>query len=126
MEDEDGSSGQKIEPLDKAVTKITMRVAPEIIKAFETETQGLQIFEVKLTGLQSFAQFMAFSDFLKQEIDGVQTVMQTRIKGNAMTVQVEFEGKKDKFFKEISEHDAFPFSAAVQNTEEGEILINIE
>lgn len=126
VENQGENTGLTIESMERAITKISMRLVPEIIKAFEKEAPDVQIFEIKLTGLKSFAQFMAFSDFLKQDIDGVQEVMQTRIKGSSMTVQVEFKGEKNEFFKEISEHNSFPFSAVVLKTEEDEIIVNIE
>jgi hypothetical protein len=111
--------------MKKAISRISMRMGPEIINALDKKATGVQRLEIKLNGIKSFGQFMAFSDFLKQDVPGVHTVMQTRSKGNSMTIQIEFEGDKAQFFKKISEGVTFPFSAGVQKSDAGEIIVNI-
>lgn len=110
---------------EKAIKNITTRLGPEIIKAFSLNGPELHQFKVTLQGLKGFGQFRVLQDFLKKEIEGVKSVIQTRVKGYSISMSVEFMGAKDKFLKAILKHENLPFPADVVHTDEGEIIMTI-
>ncbi|MFC1534566.1 hypothetical protein ACFLZG_02625 [Thermodesulfobacteriota bacterium] len=125
--DEDTMDAEQVmETLERAIKNIVIRLGPEIIKSFEESEETVNALKIELRGLKSFEQFRTFRDFLKGNFKGVKSVTQTRIKGDSITILVEFSGKKDTFLDKILAHEKFPFLADVSKTEEGEVVFNIK
>lgn len=112
--------------LERSVRDIAVRLSPLMIESFKEGEDIENTVEVELRGLKSFEQFRRFRDFLKDNISGITSITQTRIKGDSMTLLVEFTGKKEMFFKKIKEHQKFPFQADIYPIEDGGIIIDIE
>jgi len=123
----EGGNGKEhiIKGIEKAISNIAVRVSPEIILALETHGGNIIEINVTLKGLRSFKQFREFRDFLKRDIFGVGLVLQTRVKGNAISVSVAFSGDQETFMEKVFKHKNFPFPADVTKTEKGEIIIDI-
>ena len=117
---------QIIESVEKVISKIAIRMIPPIIKAMEPPEENIQQLEISLKGLKNFQQFRAYRDFLKKEIKGVKSVRQTRIRGDAMSILVEFIGDREEFLDKASSHKNLPFEVELIITEEGEIVIKIQ
>lgn len=117
---------QVIESVEKAISKIAVKMIPPIIKAMEPPEESPQQIEIALKGLKNFQQFRAYRDFLKREIKGVKSVRQTRIRGDAMSILVEFIGDREEFLDKASTHQNLPFEVELIITEEGEIVIKIQ
>ncbi len=117
---------QIIESVEKVIGKIAIRMIPQIIKAMEPPEENIQQLEISLKGLKNFQQFRAYRDFLKKEIEGVKSVRQTRIRGDAMSISVEFTGDKEQFLDRATTHENLPFEVELKINEDGEIVIKIQ
>jgi len=122
----DEGSGQIIGTIERAINGIAARLGPEIIRAVERSEPGVSKLKVELRGLKSFEQFRRFREFLLREVEGVTSVIQSRIKGSSITVLVEFLGQKERFLDILLGHEDFPFLAGLSRTETGEIVVNIK
>ena len=120
-----GGTDLIMEGIERAINNIVKRLIPAITKAFEMEKSSIHYMRITLKGLMSFKQFREFEGFIKNDIKGVGLVRQTRVKGNSISISVEFSGAEDKFLDMMLGHENFPFQADVSKTEEGEIIINI-
>jgi len=117
--------GRMLESIEKAVSEVAARMVPPIIRAFEEPETRFSRLEMTLRGVTNFKQFSDYRAFLKREIDGVKSVKQTRIRGNAISFLVEYEGDENKFLDLTLNHENQPFEADLSKTEGGEIIINI-
>ena len=117
---------QVIETVEKAISKIAVKMIPPIIKAMAPPEEKPQQIVIALKNLKNFQQFRAYRDFLKKEIKGVKSVRQTRIRGDAMSILVEFTGDREEFLDKASSHENLPFEVELTITEEGEIVIKIQ
>lgn len=117
---------QVIESVEKVINKIAIRMIPPIINAVEPPAESIQNLEISLKGLKNYQQFRAYRDFLEKEIDGVKSVRQTRIRGDAMSISVEFIGDKDQFLDRATNHEKLPFDVELITDENGEIIIQIK
>ena len=120
-----GGMEQIVETIEIAVNNVASRLSPEIMMAIELpETKTAQL-SLTLKGLRSFRQFREFKDFLEKNVPGVKSVRQTRLRGDSMSVAVEFLGDEEKFVERVSNHENLPFKADWAKTEEGEIVVLI-
>jgi hypothetical protein len=117
--------GRMLESIEKAVSEVAARMVPPIVRAFEEPETRFSRLEMTLRGVTNFKQFSDYRAFLKREIDGVKSVKQTRIRGNAISFLVEYEGDENKFLDLTLNHENQPFEADLSKTEGGEIIINI-
>jgi hypothetical protein len=125
-ETEPDNREQVIESVEKVINKIAIRMIPPIIKAMEPPEENIQQLEISLKGLKNFQQFRAYRDFLKKEIEGVKSVRQTRIRGDAMSISVEFTGDREQFLDRATTHENLPFEVELKIDEDGEIVIKIQ
>ncbi|MGD9034344.1 MAG: hypothetical protein PVH02_16865, partial [Desulfobacteraceae bacterium] len=125
MADGAGDMEQIVETIEIAVNNVASRLTPEIMTAIELpETETAQL-SLSLKGLRSFRQFREFKDFLEKRVPGVKSVRQTRLRGNSVSLAVEFLGDEEKFVERVSSHEKLPFKADWAKTEEGEIVVLI-
>ena len=91
------------------------------------EGAGVEINQVAITlqGLGDFKQLRAFTDFLKKEMRGIISVIQTRVRGPSISISVEFLGNKDRFLGALLKHEGLTFQAAVNDAEDGDIIISV-
>ena len=82
--------------------------------------------DITLKGLSSYKQFRVFRDFLRRDVSGVKSVRQTRVRKDAISIAVEFEGDRESFVERILNHDNLPFLVKLEQGEEEEILFRIE
>jgi hypothetical protein len=125
MADGAGEMEQMVKTIEIAVNNLASRLTPEIMTAIELpETETAQL-SLTLKGLRSFRQFGEFKDFLEKKVPGVKSVRQTRLRGNSVSVAVEFLGDEKKFVERVSNHEKLPFKADWAMTEEGKIVVLI-
>ena len=120
-----GDMAQMVETIEMAVNKVASRLSPEIMTAIELPEAKITRLGLTLRGLRSFRQYREFKDFLETKVPGVKSVRQTRVKGNSMSVAVEFLGDEEIFLNRVSNHENLPFKAELTRTEEGGILVFI-
>ena len=82
--------------------------------------------DITLKGLSSYKQFRVFRDFLRRDVSGVKSVRQTRVRKDAISIAVEFEGDRESFVERILNHDNLPFLVKLEQGEEEEILFRID
>lgn len=123
----EGAGGMKqiLETIDMAVNKVASRLSPEIMVAIELPEAKITQLALTLKGLRSFRQYRDFRDFLEKKVPGVKSVRQTRVKGNSMSMAIEFLGDEEKFLNRVSNHKNLPFKAHLAKSEEGEIVVFI-
>jgi len=114
------------ESLIDVIEEIAAKMGPETIETMEAMESGLSKIEVELSGLRSFDQFRVFRSFLTAKIQGVESVVQSRIRPNSITIHVEYMGSQESFFEQISDHKDFPFWADISSPEEGKILVDLK
>ena len=112
--------------LERAINNIANRLSPAIIKYIEGNEEEVNTLEIELRGLRNFKQLRTFENFLKEDIKGVKSVIESRIKGPSITVAVEFSGDKKTFLGKVKRHEKFPFIAELDETENDEVIIKIK
>lgn len=124
---EEGGAGieQVVRTIERAVGHVAGRLSPEIMMAIERPQAKTTQLLLTLKGLRSFKDFAAFKDFLEKRVAGVKSVKQTRVKGDSVSVSVEYLGDEERFLDSVSKHESLPFRADLEKTEEGEILVFI-
>lgn len=116
---------QRIPFLEKAIRKIATQIGLEIIKSSQMDEPRINQLVIELRGLKNFDQFRKIRTFLLNDIEGVNTVTQTKILGNTMSILVEYSGKQDQFIGKILKHKGFPLPADVTTTGQDGIVISI-
>jgi len=116
---------QMVETIEIAVNNVASRLSPEIMMAIELPETKTAKLSLTVKGLRSFRQFREFKDFLEKNVPGVKSVRQTRLRGDSMSLAVEFLGDEEKFLGRVSNHENLPFKADWAKTEEGEIVVLI-
>jgi hypothetical protein len=125
MEETSADMDQVVETIERLVNKVAARLGPRISSTIQSEEDTLNQLELVLQGVRNFNQFKMFKDFLENEISGVESVKQTRVRDNAMSISVEFFGDEKRFLDMISTQKSLPFATDVKRTEEGEIDVLI-
>jgi hypothetical protein len=116
---------QMTETLERLVNRLVTRLAPVIIQAGAPDNEKVHHLDITLTGLKTYNQFREFRDFLRNSVTGVKSVRQTRVRKGSISIAVEFRGDRDRFIDRVLKHKNLPFSLDFDQTEEGEILLNI-
>jgi hypothetical protein len=122
----DSDREQIMDALTRAVNSIANRLTPAIIESFEETEQEINLIEVELRGLRDFRQLNAFVEFLKADIEGVKSVIQTSVRRDLINLSVVFSGKRDTFFNRVKSHERFPVFADFRQKEEGVFVIEIK
>jgi len=111
--------------LDRAINNIAVQFGPQIIKAFGKKDEETNKILITLKDASSFGEFRLFKNFLEKEIGGIKSAIQSRIKGNSITVSVEFFGTRDAFINKLKGSNKYPVREGA-DTEGGELVIEIE
>lgn len=120
-----GGMEQMVQSIEAAASKVAKRLSPEIMMAMELSQVRVTQLPLKLRGLRSFRQFRIFREFLMTRVPGVKAVKQTRLKGNSLSLSIEYLGDTEKFLNKVSRREDLPFEADLGRTEEGEIIVLI-
>ena len=116
---------QVVETIETLVNNVAARLSPRISSTIQSKEVTLNHLELVLQGVRNFNQFRVFKDLLENDISGVESVKQTRVRDNAMSISVEFFGDEKRFLDMISTQKSIPFVTDVKRTEEGEIHVLI-
>ena len=125
MEETPTDVDQVVETIERLVNNVAARLSPRISSTMQSKEATLNQLELVLQGVRNFNQFRMFKDLLENDISGVESVKQTRVRDNAMSVSVEFFGDEKRFLDMISTQKSLPFVTDVKKTEEGEIFVLI-
>jgi hypothetical protein len=116
---------QVVETIGNLVSDMAARLSPKMWNTMQFQEATLRRIEFALLGLRSFSQFRAFKSFLENDISGVKSVKQTRVRDNTMFISVEFFGDEKRVIDMISTQTSLPFMTDVERTEEGEIFVTV-
>jgi hypothetical protein len=100
-------------------------MAPAILGAVGTERMKVRRLSVTLTGLRSYQQFSAFKDFLERSVNGVESVVQTRMRRNSISIDVSFRGDRPAFLDRVLNHERLPLKLEATHTEGNVIVFNV-
>jgi hypothetical protein len=125
MEETSAEVDQVVETIGNLVSDVAARLSPKIWNTMQFQDATLCRIELALLGLRSFSQFRAFKGFLENDISGVKSVKQTRVRDDAMFISVEFFGDEKRVIDMISTQTSLPFMTDVETTEEGEIFVTV-
>ena len=109
--------------LESLADKLAERFAPAITELSRDQIQKL---EITLMGLSSYKQLNVFTDFLRKQVLGVQSVRQVRVRKDSITIEVEFQGDRYRFLDSVLNHENLPFPLNLAETQEGNILLKLE
>jgi hypothetical protein len=124
--DEGLSSMQEMmEPLERAIKRVALSLGPAIVRMAEAPKTRMNRIEVTLDGIRNFKELRVFEDFLKKDVEGVQSVRESRIAGRTVSLLVDFMGDSDALFRSLSNHESFPFPAELGQAEKGNIVIDL-
>ncbi len=111
--------------LDRAINNIAVQFGPQIVKAFGKKDEETNKILITLMDAKSFEEFRLFRNFLDKEVGGIKSAVQSRIKGNSITVSVEFSGTRDAFVNKLKGRSGSTVREGA-DTEGGGLVIEIE
>ncbi len=114
------------EALERLVNILAVRFMPHIVEYAGYDQEKVYNLEVTLAGLTNHRQFEMFEKFLELEITGIKSVIQTRIKGNTISMAVEFQGNRNRFLDRVMNHEKLPFPLDFESVGENGILFRIK
>jgi hypothetical protein len=117
---------QILESLEMLADQMASKLAPVIRQAAARSQGGLSELAVLLRGLTSYSQFRILQDFLSREVQGVQSVRQTRVRRDSISISVEFQGNRDMFLNRVLNHERLPLPLRVEPSAEDQIVLIVE
>ena len=126
IEQELTDTEQIIAALQGIVNRLAATLCPCIIEAVASEHGKIYQLEVTLAGMSRPKQFWRFSDFLREEVVGIKSVIPSKIKGNSISTTVEFQGDGKKFINRVLNHQKLPFPLHLRQTDEKAIVFNLD
>jgi hypothetical protein len=117
---------QILESLEILADQMASKLAPVIREAAARSQGGLSELAVLLRGLTSYSQFRILQDFLSREVQGVQSVRQTRVRRDSISIAVEFQGNRDMFLNRVLNHERLPLPLRVEPSAEDQIVLVVE
>lgn len=112
-----------MDTLDEILSDGINEISPDILMAFKKEDEKLSRFDISLKGLDSLKQVIAFISFVKDNITGVVSVYQTRIKSGELTISVEYSGARNMFIGKMKSSTEMPFAASIGIDDEGLLTV---
>lgn len=110
---------------EKAVYKISRRMAPLIVKSFDSQEIQTQLFAVTVAGLKNFKQFREIKEFLEKKIKGTQLVRQTGSRGDSISMIIEYMGDPQKYLAQLANQQSLSFKFSVEKTDESKLIFTI-
>ena len=124
--EQDLDAEQSIAALEGVVNQAATTLCPCIIGAVVSEHGKTYPLEVTLSGMSRPGQFWRFSDFLKEEVKGVTSVIPSKINGNSISATVIFQGDGNKFINRVMNHPKRPFPLHTGHVEQKAIVFDLE
>ncbi len=109
--------------IERAARDLSARLAPDIREAVRRVEAPADRLVLTLCGVEGFAQLHQFTRFLTEKIPGVESVTQTRFKGDTVTFSVAYGNGPDALIEALLNEPGLPFPVQAQRTEDGDILV---
>ena len=126
LDQETESPEQKMEAIEKVISKVASRLSPSIIRAIKSSEEKTSRIEIDINGIKSFREYTSFESFLKEKVEGVKSVRQKRARAGSLTVLVEFSGDEDDFLRMVSQSKSLPLPIRISRTDDNRIVFNVE
>ncbi len=110
--------------LEKVVRILVRRLGPSIVQKMSEKPAGIHLFQVQLRGLRNLKEYRELQDFLRKEVQGVQSVRQSRIGSGTVTITVAFQGEREKFLGRILNREGIPVKLVLQKSQDNEIVLS--
>ncbi|MFC1884075.1 hypothetical protein ACFL2O_04830 [Thermodesulfobacteriota bacterium] len=112
--------------IEKLVDNVVDVLTPIINRSVDSGKDKKNTVMLTLNGLRSYKQYKLFRDFLLNEIKGVKSVKQVRVRANAMSLAVEFEGERNELLDRLLGNEKLPFTISLEQTFGGDVILNVE
>lgn len=107
---------------EKVLIETVNSLIPDILISFKEKEEKETEFEISLRGLDSLKQVFSFISFLKNDIRGTISVIQTRIKEEELRISVEFTGSRESFIEKVKSNTKIPFPVNIDIDKETDSL----
>ncbi|MFO7599845.1 MAG: hypothetical protein R6X27_08560 [Candidatus Desulfacyla sp.] len=121
-----GGADSLMAAIEGMVNRAAATLCPCIKGSLVSDGEKIHPLTVILAGMKRPKEFWRFSDFLKEEVMGVTSVIPSRIKDNAMSATVKFQGDRAAFISRVLTHPKRPFPLRLEQTEHEAIVFNLE
>ncbi len=109
--------------LERLANRMAGRLAPAMIRHLTLDRSKIHHLEITIRDLKGPRQVKEIRDFLRNEVGRVESVKVTRIKGNAVSFEVETRRERREFLNRILNHTGLPFPLNPVKTGDGEIIL---
>jgi hypothetical protein len=115
-----------MEGVSSLANRLAVRFSPVLIEAVASDLEQVTQLDLTLTGLSNYRELTVFRDFLRTEVTGVLSVRQTRVRLDAISLSVEFQGNANRFLNRVLNHENLPFPMEALQTEEGGLVLSVQ
>lgn len=124
---DDSLSGQDriLDGVDRAVERVSELLAPAVRRAFHRAEDETERFHLILQGFGSFRKLRQFTRYLEKRIPGVESLSQTRFKGDSVTLSMGYREGVDSFLEVIQAREDLPFPAEFLKARKREIVVTL-
>lgn len=112
------------EGIGRAVKGISGQLGPRIRDAFRRVEAEPDRLTLTLEGIASFTQLQAFTRFVQGGVPGVESVTQTRFKGDTVTFSIGYREDPASFLDSLLNQPEPPFPITAHKNEAGEIVVS--
>ncbi len=112
------------EGIGRAVKGISGQLGPRIRDAFQRVEAEPDRLTLTLEGIESFTQLQGFTRFVQRGVPGVESVIQTRFKGDTVTFSIGYREDPDSFLDSLLNQSEPPFPITAHKNEAGEIVVS--
>ena len=109
--------------LERLANRVAGQLTPTIIQILTADSVKIHYLEVTIRGVENPRQVKEFRDFLRNDVTGIESVKQTRIRKNSVSFEVEYRGGRKRFLDRILKHKGPPFSLDLVQTEDEQIVL---
>ncbi len=111
------------EGIDRVVKSVAAPFAARIRDAFQRAEADPERITLTLRGVGSFTLLQQFTRFVRERVPGVESVTQTRFKGDTVTFSVGYREGTDRFLDSLLALEERPFPFTAQKNESAEIVV---
>ena len=126
IQEADEGRDRMVQTLKRLVSHLAERAIPSIISTSASGVDKTVHLKIIVSGLNAYKQLTIFRDFLRKDIAGVKSVIQTRVRGSSVFLELEFEGNRGEFLNRVLNHRNLPLLLSHDPSEKEYILFKIE
>lgn len=108
----------------RAVENVSQELEPLVRRALRPVAPKPSHLTLNLKGIESFTQLQSFSRFVQGSVPGVESITQTRFKGDTVTFAVGYRGDPDHFLMNMLSRPDQPFPMTAHKDDSGEIVVS--